>query len=362
MEHFRVLPDPRKADHNRLRHELLSIIIIAILAVICGADSWVEIAEFGRKKEQWLKKFLTLKHGTPSHDTFGYVFSILDPNAFEYCFNTWVKTVRRVSKGDVVALDGKSARRAHKKGTRPLHLVNAFAIEHGIALGQRKVDGKSNEITAIPELLDMLHLKGCIVTSDAMGCQAYIARKTLENKADYVLAVKGNQERLEHDIEATFCKAGTAEECAEVTERSHGRTETRIARVTSDLSLIRDADRWMGLKSIVAVERVWQRDGVTSSETRHFISSCAPDAEEMLRVVRAHWRVENSLHWSLDVAFREDESRVRIGHAGQNLALVRKLALNMLRREKSARGGVKAKRMQAAWSEHYLLTVLGITV
>jgi len=214
---------------------------------------------------------------------------------------------------------------------RPLHLVNAFATEQSLVLGQRKVDGKSNEITAIPELLDYLHVKGCIVTADAMGCQGHIVKTALKNKADYVFAVKGNQERLLHDIRSVFEKGSARIDTAETSERSHGRSETRTCRVTSGLDGIRDRSRWDGLRSIVAIERAWtNRDGATSSETRYFISSLAPDAEEILRAVRAHWRVENSLHWSLDIAFREDESRVRIGHAGQNLALVRKLALNLL--------------------------------
>lgn len=360
IEHFSVLPDPRKTDHGKMEHPLLPIIIIAVLAVICGADSWVEIASFGREKKAWLKTFLDLENGIPSHDTFGRVFSLLDPSAFDRCFSAWVKSVRRVSKGDVVSIDGKSVRRSHGTNIRPLHLVNAFAAEHGIVLGQRKVDGKSNEITAIPELLDYLHIKGCIITTDAMGCQGYIVKTALKNKADYVLAVKGNQERLESDVRSVF-EEGTAHmDTAETSERSHGRAEARTCRVTRDLSGIRDRARWDGLKSIAAIERVWtSHDGATSSETRYFISSLAPDAEEILRAVRAHWRVENSLHWSLDIAFREDESRVRIGHAGQNLALVRKLALNLLRREKTAKMGIKAKRLQAGWSNDYLLKVIG---
>jgi predicted transposase YbfD/YdcC len=361
LEHFSVLPDPRKADHGKTQHELLSIVIIAILAVICGADSWVEISTFGREKQTWLATFLNMENGVPSHDTFGRIFSLLDPSAFDQCFSAWVKTVRRVKKGEVVAIDGKSIRRSHGTDTRPLHLVNAFAAEHGIVLGQREVDGKSNEIIAIPELLDLLHIKGCIITTDAMGCQGYIVKKALENKADYVLAVKGNQGRLEEDIVSVFEKDEVRIDRAETSERSHGREETRACRVTDDLSSIRDRHRWDGLTSIAAVTRTWNdRTGIRSSETRYFISSLAPDAQDILRVVRAHWRVENSLHWSLDISFREDESRVRVGHAGQNLALVRKLALNLLRRETSAKMGIKAKRLQAGWSEEYLLTVLGV--
>ncbi len=365
IEHFSVLSDPRKTDHGMIRHELKDIIIIAILATISGADGWVEIEEFGRKKKKWLKQFLELPNGIPSHDTFGRVFSILDPGAFECCFISWTKSVRKKTKGEVVALDGKSSRRSHGKGEKPLHLVNAFAAENGIVLGQRKVDGKTNEITAIPELLDMLYLKGCIVTTDAMGTQGWIVKKIIENKGDYVLAVKGNQERLLQDIVRAFDMPSTRRAPGPVnycktSEHSHGREETRECVATDDLGSVRDRGRWDKLRSIARVTCTRKVNGKTSIEPRYFISSLPSDAKELLRSVRAHWKVENSLHWSLDIAFREDESRVRIGHAGENPAIIRKLALNLLRNEKTAKGGVKAKRLQAGWDGDYLLTVIGV--
>jgi predicted transposase YbfD/YdcC len=361
IEHFSILPDPRKTDHGMVRHELLDIIIIAILAVICGADSWVEIAQFGREKETWLKQFLKLENGIPSHDTFGRIFSLLDPEAFERCFSAWVKTVRKKVKGEVVAIDGKSARRSHGNLEKPLHLVNAFAAESGIVLGQRKVDGKTNEITAIPELLDMLYLKGCIVTTDAMGTQGWIVKKIIENKADYVLAVKGNQGRLMEDIVRSFDTPATrhTSDYCKTSKSMHGRDETRECWVAGELDGIRDKKRWDKLQSIAKVTCTRTVNGKTSVESRYFISSLAPDASKILKAVRSHWKVE-TLHWSLDISFREDESWVRIGHAGENLALVRKLALNLLRNEKTAKGGVKAKRLQAGWSNEYLLTVLGV--
>ena len=361
FEHFSVLSDPRKTDHNRIRHELLDIIIIAILAVLCGADTWTEIAEFGRKKETWLKQFLKLPNGIPLHDTFGRIFSILDPTAFERCFFAWVKTVRKKTKGEIVAIDGKSARRSHKNGEKPLHLVNAFATANGIVLGQRKVDGKSNEITAIPELLDMLYLKGCIVTTEAMGTQGWIVKKIIENKGDYILAVKGNQGRLFEDITKSFHAPAAlhAASYCKPSESAHGREEVRECWASEDLSGVRNVDRWKKLRRIALVTHTRTVNGKTSVESRYFISSLAPDATEILKAVRSHWKVENTLHWSLDVSFREDESRIRIGHAGQNLALVRKLALHLLRNEKTAKGGVKAKRLQAGWNDDYLLTVLG---
>lgn len=361
LEHFSVLPDPRQTDHNKTRHILLDIVVIAILAVISGADSWVEIETFGRKKEKWLRQFLELPNGIPSHDTFGRIFSILDPQAFEECFSAWVKTVRKKTKGEVVAIDGKSSRRSHKKDEKPLHLVNAFAAENGIVIGQMKVDGKSNEITAIPELLEMLYLKGCIVTTDAMGTQAWIVKKIVENKGNYVLAVKGNQGRLFEDIVRIFDAplARTTENYCKTSESSHGRQEVRECLTTDVLAGIRDAKRWEKLQSVARVTGTRTVNGQTSVEHRYFISSLASEPSEILRAVRAHWKVENSLHWSLDISFREDESRVRIGHAGENLALVRKLALNLLRKENTAKGGIKAKRLQAGWDDEYLLTVLG---
>jgi predicted transposase YbfD/YdcC len=359
LEHFRVLPDPRKADHNRIQHELLDVIVIAILAVICGADTWGEIQEFGETKEEWLKQFLKLPNGVPSHDTFGRIFSILDPDAFQRCFFSWVQSVRKVTKGEVVAIDGKTIRRAHGRGQKAIHVVSAFATANGITLGQRHVDEKTNEITVIPDLLDMLMLKGCIVTTDAMGCQGWIVKKIVENKGDYVLAVKGNQDRLLQDLTALFASESLERfDPVRTSEFSHGREEIRECWMSTDLSSIRDSERWEKLRSVARITDTRTINGKTTVATRYFISSLKKNAREILRAVRAHWQVENSLHWSLDIAFREDESRTRIGHAQKNLALIRKLALNLLRNEKTAKGGIKAKRLQAGWSNEFLLSVL----
>jgi len=357
-EFFALLPDPRRSNHNTKKHELLDIIVIAILATICGADSWMEIERFGHSKEAWLRQFLTLKNGIPSHDTFGRVFSILDPSAFEVCFNAWVASVRK--KHGIVALDGKSVRRSHDVDIRPLHLVNAFCTEEGICIGQRTVDGKTNEITAIPELLDMLALDGCIVTTDAMGCQSWIAQKVIYCNADYLLALKGNQGSLYQQVKELFARTPSTKERAQTHDRAHGREEVRTCITLPVPESIIATQKWAGVQSAVSVTAQRTIKGKTSTETHYFISSLASDAAELLRVTRAHWRVENSLHWSLDIAFREDESRIRIGHAAENIALVRKLALNLLRKDTSIKVGIKAKRMNAAWDNEYLLKVLGV--
>jgi len=355
LDHMSVLPDPRKTNHSQNRHELLDIVIVAILAVIAGADTWVEIADFGRTKETWLKTFLSLPNGIPSHDTFGRVFAILNPDAFERCFREWAHALHSEIRKGVIALDGKSVRRSHHKDRKPLHIVSAFAAEEGIILGQRKVDGKTNEITVIPELLETLHLEGAIVTIDAMGTQAWIARKIIENKGDYVLAVKGNQRRLLHDAKKIL-EAGVADS-ARTSEESHGREEVRECVVSDQVSQIRDRGRWTNIRSIARVTSRRTIQGKTSAQSRYFVSSLKADAKEILSVVRAHWKIENALHWSLDVAFREDESRVRVKHAGENLALVRKFAMNLLRKDR-AKVGLKARRLKAAWDESYLWSIV----
>ncbi len=362
LGHLSILPDPRRTNHNKTRHALEDIIVIAILATLAGADTWVDIEAFGYQHKDWLKRFLILTNGIPSDDTFARVFALLDPSAFERCFVAWVASVRALAPGTIISFDGKTNRRAHGKGVRPLHIVNAYAGELKLTVGQRTVDGKTNEITAIPELLDMLLLKGCIITTDAMGCQGWIAKKIKEHKADYVLAVKGNQGRLHRDIRDTFVKHDPVCDRAETSERGHGREETRTCCVTGDLSHIRDLERWDGLQSVVKVTSTRTIDGTTSTATRYYMSSLPADAARVLSVVRAHWQVENGLHWVMDVAFREDESRARIGHAGKNLAVIRKIALNLIRRETKTKGSVKTKRLRAGWSFDYLLDIAGITL
>jgi predicted transposase YbfD/YdcC len=364
---FAALSDPR-VERTR-RHALLDIITIALCAVICGADSWVEIETWGRAKQAWLRTFLALPNGIPSHDTFGRVFAALDPAQFEACFLAWVAAGTAAPAGEVIAVDGKSVRRSGDAGAGrgPLHLVSAWATVRGVALGQVAVSEKGNEITALPSLLAALALDGCVVTVDAMGCQTEVARTILDQGADYVLAVKGNQPWLAEDVAELFAEA-QATAFADLThdthrtvDSDHGRVEIRHLWATADPEALWYVDpngRWPGLRSVAMVEAE-RRVGTTASrQTRYYISSLAGDARTLATAIRRHWAVENELHWVLDVAFGEDHCRVRTGAAAQNFAVLRRAALNLLRREQTARIGIKAKRLKAGWDDTYLARVL----
>lgn len=366
-EHFSSLKDPRTG--RMVDHYLIEILIIAICAVICGADDWVAIEQFGQAKEKWFRTFLHLPNGIASHDTFRRVFAQLEPEAFQACFVSWMRGIAQLSQGEIVSIDGKCLRRSHDRGSgkAAIYMVSAWASTNRLVLGQRKTEEKSNEITAIPELLSRLALQGCIVTIDAIGCQTNIAQQIIQQEADYVLALKGNQGTLHQDVESLFVYAFEKEFQAidhhtyQTVEKGHGRVEIRRYWTISDpefLTWLDPKNKWAGLRSIGRVEAQRIIDDDVTSEIRYYISSLAGDAAQFGRAVRTHWQIENCVHWVLDISFREDDCRIRTGSGPQNMAVLRHIALNLLGQEQSAKCGIKNKRLKAAWDNDYLLKVL----
>lgn len=364
---FADLEDPR-IERCR-RHELVDILVITICAVICDADDWTEIAAFGAAKETWFKTFLDLPNGIPSHDTFGRVFARLDPVQFEACFLTWATGLGDVLPGSVIAVDGKTVRRSHDRtaGKGPIHVVSAWATEHNLVLGQVKVDDKSNEITAIPALLEALLLTGRIVTIDAMGCQKDIARQIVDRGGAYVLALKDNQPDLAEDVALLFTDVDAGgpqvfpHDHRQQVEKGHGRIETRDCWTITDpalLAAVRGHEQWAGLQGLIRIRAQRQVGQERSVENRYYLTSLPVSAEQGLSLTRIHWRVENSLHWVLDVAFREDDSRVRMDAAAENFAILRRIALNLLKQDTTKTYGIKARRKTAGWDHTYLLHLL----
>ena len=360
---FEDMDDPRVV--GRCTYELKEVVLIALCGVLCGAESWTEIEEFGISKQHWLKQFLGLEQGIPSHDTFRRVFSLLPAETVESRFQAWVDTTFRVEQGQVIAIDGKSVRGA---GLRTLHLVSAWAHRSGIVLGQRKVDDKSNEITAIPQLLEDLYVAGSIVTLDAMGTQTKIAQKIVDKHADYVLALKGNQEQLHTDVADWFAWAVQRDfrdiphSFAHTVNKNHGRIEIRQCWALSDaraFETIRHYDGWAGLQSVVMVKRERRAlDNLpTTVETTFFLSSLPADADLLLYAIRAHWSIENNFHWTLDVVFREDDARLTVLNGAENFAILRRFALNLLKHH-PAKLSLKRKRFKAALDDSFLTQLI----
>ncbi len=360
-EHFAELDDPRV--RGKCRHNLLDMLVIAVSGIICQAEDWVTIAEFGRAKERWFRTFLELPNGIPSHDTFGRVFARIDPDRFATCFSGWMRSLSD-TLGEVVAIDGKTLRGSYDRDDQraAIHMVSAWAVDNGVVLGQVKTEEKSNEITAIPELLDLLSLNGCLVTTDAMGCQREVARRVVDQGGDYLLAVKDNQPKLHAAVLEAFEQAEAAGPLPTytTTDKGHGRHERRhYTTLPLPESFNKPINsRWASLKTLAVVEAERTLDGKTSSAFRYFISSASLSAERFAEAARGHWGIENNLHWVLDVRFSEDDSRVRKGHGAQNLSRLRQMALNVLKSDKTTKLGVKNKRLKACWDEGYLATLL----
>jgi predicted transposase YbfD/YdcC len=367
LEHFAELQDPREAGGRR--HVLGDILALALCAVICGAEEWSTMEEFALAKQEWFGTFLDLPHGIPSEDTFARVFAALDPQSFESCFSAWIAALAGSSKGKLIAIDGKTLRHSFDRasGKMAIHMVSAWVSVNGLCFGQLATDAKSNEITAIPKLLELLDLDGATVTIDAMGCQKEIARQIVAQGGNYVLALKDNQPTLHEEVKlflddqiAAPCKEFVLHAHEEV-DGGHGRVEIRRAWVTPNVDWCEDRQNWPGLRSFAAVECERTANGETATERRYFICSLdGSDAATLAHAVRNHWSIENNLHWSLDVSFHEDQSRIRKGHSAENVSRLRRMALNLVKQETTLKRGIKTKRLRAGWDGQYLCQILRI--
>lgn len=364
--HFAGVGDPRQS--GKVDHPLINIIFLTICATLCGADGWVDVEAFGYAQSTWLSEYLDLENGIPSHDTLGRTFSIINPEQFSKGFLDWMNAVSELVEG-IIALDGKQLRRSHNKhlGKNAIYMVSAWGTANGVVLGQQKVDEKSNEITAIPKLLAGLNLAGCIVTIDAMGCQTAIAEQIVDQEGDYVLSLKGNQGWLHEDVAEMFTYfkkidfVDIESDYHKTVNKGHGRIEIRECYTFNPhqwSDYFRSLDKWKGLQSVVMVHSQRHVGDKITNDVRFFISSSPSNAKATLNAVRLHWEIENKLHWVLDIAFREDDSRVRIGHASENMAVIRHMALNLLRQEPTGKGGIRNRRMRCAWDIKYREKVL----
>lgn len=364
---FVTITDPRQA--GKVEHDLVELLVVAVNAVLVGADTFVEIELWAQEKLDWLRTYLPLANGIPSHDTFGRLFGLIKPEEFEASFRRWVSSVLPALGPEVIAIDGKTSRRSGKVDASPLHLVSAFAAGAGLVLGQIATEEKSNEKTAIPLLLQTLALEGCIVTIDAMGTQATIAQSIRDRGADYVLAVKDNQPTLAESMRNFFMRFKeaplnkTPHGFSETIEKDHGRLETRRCYVFDQLDCLAKPGQWPDLKCFVVIESERTIKGITTREQRYYLSSLAPDAPRIGAAIRAHWSVENRLHWCMDVVFADDQMRARTGHAAHNLAVLKQITLNLIRigqTKHPAKGGIKARRLIAATSDNYRAQLLGL--
>jgi predicted transposase YbfD/YdcC len=369
IEHFSEIRDPRL--HRTRKHDLIDLLFTAICAVLCGAEDCVAMADFARGRLPWLRQFVKMRGGPPSHDTFSRVFALLDPHHLHDCFVRWTRTIQTVTAGEVVALDGKTLRHSFDTATdrAAIHMVSAWGAANGLVLGQVKVDAKSNEITAIPQLLKMLDIRGCTVTLDAMGTQKEIAKQIIDQKADYVLALKDNHPNLLADVAALFERLqrdrfldADAEPIFHsrhtTRDADHGRVETRTCLVTDVLGQIPAVSDWAGLRSVVQITRERISGGNASQEIHYYLTSHPADARKVLEAVRSHWRIENSLHWVLDVTFDEDQNRSRLGHGPENLATLRHIALNLCKSNTTRKASVNRKRNMAAWEPDFLTEII----
>lgn len=352
---------PEHRMERRKLHSVENIVFITLAAVICGADTWEDICDFGHAKKEFLKGILSVENGIPSPDTFNRFFAGLSSGVFEESFMAWVNELCSQNLG-VIAIDGKTVRGSKKQGNKSaIHMVSAFATANHLVLGQVKTNEKSNEITAIPELLKVLDIEGCTITIDAMGCQREIAKIIVDQHADYILAVKENQKELHANIVDSFRLVPKQKQMSyEDLDAGHGRIETRRCTVTNDLSLVSGTENWEKLTTLVKLEstRIIKASGETQQETRYYITSSEPDAKETAAAVRSHWGIENELHWQLDVSFNEDKSRKRDRNAAENYSVIMRMALNIIKNEKTSKRSVKGKRLKAGWDNNYLLVLL----